>query len=187
MEKIKQKIKDLFKRDPRFDLVELNDIDTSEDPVRPELTVEFRRSHGRKMLGLKDEDGDTAAIICLAFTNDVPRSVEEMDLMSQDAANQAVLRAGLVGRIAVAYTVWARKRGGGKHILNEVYKKYKGEHHIDRLVTLSPLTEMAERFHIKNGAKLLRRNEDTQNFEYDITLEQWREYLTRTKKFLRIA
>jgi hypothetical protein len=92
-----------------------------------------------------------------------------------------------VGRIVVAYTVWARKPGGGKHILNEVYKKYKGEHHIDRLVTLSPLTEMAERFHVKNGAKLLRRNDTTQNFEYDITLEQWREYLTRTKKFLRMA
>jgi hypothetical protein len=44
------------------------------------------------MLGLKDEEGDTAAIICFAFTNEVPRSVEEMDLMSQDAANQAVLQ-----------------------------------------------------------------------------------------------
>jgi hypothetical protein len=161
MEKIKQKFKDLFTRNPRFELIELDNIDVSEDPVRPELTVEFRKQYGS--------------------------SVEEMDLMSQDAANQAVLRAGLVGRIAVAYTVWARKKGGGKHILNEVYKKYKGEHHIDRLVTLSPLTEMAERFHIKNGAKLLRRNDTTQNFEYDITLEQWREYLTRTKKFLRMA
>jgi len=187
MEKIKQKLKDLFTRNPRFELLDLDHIDITEDPVRPELTVEFRKDYGRRMLGLKDEEGDTAAIICLAFTNEVPRSVEEMDLMSQDAANQAVHRAGLVGRIAVAYTVWARKKGGGKHILNEVYKKYKGEHHIDRLVTLSPLTEMAERFHIKNGAKLLRRNETTQNFEYDITLEQWREYLTRTKKFLRMA
>jgi hypothetical protein len=107
--------------------------------------------------------------------------------MSRDAANQAVHRAGVQGSIAIAYTVWAKKKGGGKHILNEVYKKYKNEHHIDRLVTLSPLTEMAERFHIKNGAKLLRRNDTTQNFEYDITLEQWQEYLTRTKKFLRLA
>ena len=187
MEKIKQTLKDLFKRDSRFRLIELNHIDVTEDPIRSELTVEFRKSHGRKMLGLKDEEGDTAAIVCLAFTNEVPRSVEEMDLMSQDAANQAILRAGLVGRIAVAYTVWARKKGGGKHILNEVYKKYKGEHHIDRLVTLSPLTEMAEKFHLKNGAKLLRQNETTQNFEYDITLEQWQEYLNRTKKFLRMA
>jgi len=55
------------------------------------------------------------------------------------------------------------------------------------LITLSPLTEMAERFHVKNGAKLLKRNETTQNFEYDITLEQWQEYLNRTKKFLRLA
>ena len=187
MDKIKQKFKDLFTRNPRFELVYLDNIDITEDPVRPELSVEFRKSDGRRILGLRDEAGDTAAIICLAFTNEVPRSVEEMDLMSQDAANQAVLRAGVVGRIAVAYTVWARKKGGGKHILNEVYKKYKGEHHIDRLVTLSPLTEMAERFHVKNGAKLLRRNDTTQNFEYDITLEQWREYLTRTKKFLRMA
>jgi len=187
MEKIKQKFRDLFKRNARFDLIELEDIDVSQDPVRPELDVEFRRKHGRKILGLRDQDGDTAAIICLAFTNEVPRSVEEMDLMSQDASNQAMHRAGIVGRIAIAYTVWARKKGGGKHILNEVYKKYKGEHHIDRLVTLSPLTEMAEKFHIKNGAKLLRKNEHTQNFEYDITLEQWEKYLAKTKEVLKIA
>jgi hypothetical protein len=187
MEKITQKLKDLFKRNPRFELVDLAHIDITEDPVRPELSVEFRRSHGKRILGLKDEAGDTAAIICLAFTNDVPATVEEMALMSQDAYNQSILRGGLVGRIAIAYTVWAKKKGGGKHILNEVYKKFKREHHIDRLITLSPLTEMAQRFHLKNGAKLLRRNETTQNFEYDITLEQWEKYLDKTKEVLKIA
>jgi len=187
MEKIKQKLKDLFTRNPQFELVDMDNIDITEDPVRPELSMEFRKSYGRRILGLKDEAGDTAAIICIAFTNEVPASVEEMALMSHDAYNQSILRGGLVGRIAIAYTVWAKKKGGGKHILNEVYKKFKREHHIDRLVTLSPLTEMAERFHIKNGAKLLRKNETTQNFEYDITLEQWEKYLEKTKKVLRIA
>jgi len=187
MEKIKQKLKDLFTRNPQFELVDMDNIDITEDPVRPELSMEFRKSYGRRILGLKDEAGDTAAIICIAFTNEVPASVEEMALMSHDAYNQSILRGGLVGRIAIAYTVWAKKKGGGKHILNEVYKKYKREHHIERLITLSPLTEMAERFHIKNGAKLLRRNEDTQNFEYDITLEQWEQYLEKTKKVLRMA
>jgi len=187
MEKVKQALKDLFTRNPRFELVDLANIDITEDPVRPELSVEFRKSYGKRILGLRDEAGDTAAIICLAFTNDVPASVEEMALMSHDAYNQSILRGGLVGRIAIAYTVWARKKGGGKHILNEVYKKFKREHHIDRLITLSPLTEMAERFHIKNGAKLLRKNETTQNFEYDITLEQWEQYLEKTKKVLRMA
>jgi hypothetical protein len=187
MDQIKQKFRDLFTRNPRFELIELDQIDVTEDPVRPELSVEFRKSDGKRILGLRDEAGDTAAIICLAFTNDVPASVEEMALMSHDAYNQSILRGGLVGKIAIAYTVWARKKGGGKHILNEVYKKFKREHHIERLITLSPLTEMAERFHIKNGAKLLRKNEHTQNFEYDITLEQWEQYLDKTKKVLRMA
>jgi len=187
MENVKRRLRDLFKRDPRFELIELEHVDVTEDPVRPELSMEFRRSNGKKVLGLKDEAGDIAAIICLAFTNDVPATVEEMALMSHDAYNQSILRGGLVGKIAIAYTVWAKKKGGGKHILNEVYKKYKREHHIDRLITLSPLTEMAERFHLKNGAKLLRKNEHTQNFEYDITLEQWEKYLDRTKEVLKIA
>jgi hypothetical protein len=187
MEQIKKRIKEVFAKAPKFELVELPFIDVSEDPVRPELSLEFRQSHGRKIFGIKDEEGDIAAVMCFAFTHGIPKSVEEMDVMSRDAANQAVLRAGVQGSVAIAYTVWAKKKGGGKHMVNEVYKKYKSEHHIDRLVTLSPLTEMAERFHIKNGAKLLRRNDTTQNFEYDITLEQWQEYLTRTKKFLRLA
>jgi len=187
MEKIKQKLKDLFTRNPRFELVDLEHIDITEDPVRPELSVDFRISDGKRILGLRDEAGEIAAIICLAFTNDVPASVEEMALMSHDAYNQSILRGGLVGKIAIAYTVWARKKGGGKHILNEVYKKFKRERHIERLITLSPLTEMAERFHLKNGAKLLRRNEHTQNFEYDITLEQWEKYLEKTKEVLKIA
>ena len=38
---------------------------------------------------------------------------------------------------------------------------------VDRFVTLSPPTEMAERFHIKNGAIKLRVNEETVNFEYE--------------------
>ena len=144
-------------------------------------------THGKKIYGLKDKDNDIAAIICVAFTNDIPTTIEELDTMSIDASGLSVLRAGIVGNIAVAYTVWAKKKGGGKHILNEIYKKFKREHYIERLVTLSPLTQMAEKFHIKNGAKLLKRNELTQNFEYDITLEQWNRYLERAKEFLRLT
>ena len=35
-------------------------------------------------------------------------------------------------------------------------------------MTLSPLTEMATRFHSNNGAKLIQINETTQNFEYQV-------------------
>ena len=53
-------------------------------------------------------------------------------------------------------------------IVKEVFKKIKKSNHLNRLVTLSPLTEMATKFHSNNGAKLLQVNESTQNFEYII-------------------
>mgnify|MGYP000843578419 CR=1 FL=1 len=187
MEKVIEKFNVLFKKDPKFDLEELHDIDITEDPVRPELSLKFRTTEGRKIYGLRDAEGDIAAIICIAHTDRVPTTVEELELFSRDAHMKSIHRAGIVGSIAIAYTVWAKKKGGGRHILNEIYKKYKREKHIDRLITLSPLTEMASRFHLKNGAKLLQRNETTQNFEYDITLEQWEKALQKTKNVLKIA
>ena len=54
-------------------------------------------------------------------------------------------------------------------IVKEVFKKIKKSNHLNRLVTLSPLTEMASKFHSRNGAKLLQVNETTQNFEYIVT------------------
>ena len=121
MEQLKKRIKEVFAKAPRFELVELPFIDVSEDPVRPELSLEFRQAYGRKIYGIKDEEGDIAAVMCFAFTNDIPKSVEEMDALSRDAAMQAVHRAGVQGSIAIAYTVWAKKKGGGKHMVNEVY------------------------------------------------------------------
>ena len=61
-----------------------------------------------------------------------------------------------------------KKKGGGKLIVKEVFKKIKKSHHLNRLVTLSPLTEMARKFHLRNGAIELGVNKESQNFEYKI-------------------
>ena len=164
MEQITERIKKAFDKSPKYDLVEMPYIDCKEDPVRPELTLEFRQAYGRKVFGLKDSEGDIAAIICFAFTNKVPTTIEEMDVLSRDAAMPAIHRAGVQGDIAIAYTVWAKKKGGGRAIVNEVYKMVKESNHLNRLVTLSPLTDMARNFHLKNGAKELQVNEKSQNF-----------------------
>ena len=150
------------------ELVELKKCNTDEDPVRPELDNNFRRSNGRKIYGVKFK-GEIYAVMCFAYTNEIPRSVEELDKLSQDAYLQSTLRGQNVGKIAIAYTVWSKKKGGGKLIVKEVFKKIKRSNHLNRLITLSPLTEMAFKFHSKNGAKLIQVNETTQNFEYKVS------------------
>ena len=148
-------------------LVELNECNTSEDPVRPELDNNFRTGYGRKIYGVKYQD-EIHAVMCFAYTNEIPKSVEELEKLSTDAFLQSAMRDQKGGQIAIAYTVWSKKKGGGKLIVKEVFKKIKKSNHLNRLVTLSPLTEMATKFHEKNGAKLIQINENTQNFEYKV-------------------
>ena len=52
------------------ELVSLKECDTSEDPVRPELSNEFRTSYGRKIYGVKYKN-EIHAIMCFAFTNEI--------------------------------------------------------------------------------------------------------------------
>ena len=148
-------------------LIELKKCNTEEDPVRPELDNIFRRSYGRKIYGVKYM-GEIHAVMCFAYTNQIPKNVDELRKFSHDAFLQSAQRDQNVGQIAIAYTVWSKKKGGGKLIVKEVFKKIKKSNHLNRLVTLSPITDMATKFHTRNGAKLLQINETTQNFEYKV-------------------
>ena len=152
----KNKVDDFFKWIKGTELVELDNIDVSEDPVRPELTLGFRITHGRKIFGLK-YNNEIEAIICVAFCPEIPYTVREMDYMSRVDG----------GEIAIAYTVWSRKRGAGREIIIKL-REWVIKNNYKRLVTLSPLTPMATHFHIKNGAKQIKVSEDTQNFEYKL-------------------
>ena len=156
MKKFKDSVDDFFKWVKGTELVELDDIDVSEDPVRQELTLGFRITHGRKIFGLK-YNKEIEAIVCVAFCPEVPFTVRGMDYMSRVKD----------GDIAIAYTVWSRKRGAGREIIQKL-REWTIEHNFKRLVTLSPLTPMATHFHVKNGAKQVHINEETQNFEYEL-------------------
>jgi hypothetical protein len=165
--KVKEKLDNFFDWVKGAELVELNLCETSEDPVRPELTNQFRTEYGRKIYGVKYKK-EICAIMCFGFANGVPKTVKELDLMTKDAHLQSTLRDQNVGQIAIAYTIWSKKKGGGKLIVKEVFKKIKKSNHLNRLVTLSPLTDMARNFHLNNGAFELQVNETTQNFEYKV-------------------
>jgi len=164
---IKKKFQNFFGWVRGAKLVELKECDVSNDPVRPELDNIFRTSYGRKIFGVKYKD-EIHAVMCFAFTNKIPKTVNELDLMSKDAFLQSATRDQKIGKIAIAYTIWSNKKGGGKLIVKQVFKMIKKSNHLNRLVTLSPLTEMARNFHLNNGAKEIQVNDETQNFEYKI-------------------
>ena len=149
---------DFFKWIKKTELVQLAEINTEDDPVRPELDNEFRVSNGRKIFGLK-YNNEIEGVVCIAFTNELPATVKELDLMSVNEKDS---------QIAIAYTLWSLKKGAGKKIMKELLKYMKEQNNIDSIMTLSPLTPMATHYHIRNGAKLIKINPTTQNFEYKI-------------------
>ena len=91
------------------ELVQLKKCNPSEDPVRPELDNDFRTGYGRKIYGVKYK-GEIHAVMCFAYTNEIPKSVEELEKLSTDAFLQSAMRDQKVGKIAIAYTVWSKKK-----------------------------------------------------------------------------
>ena len=130
----------------------------SSDPVRPELDVEFKTSLGRGVFGLKGSDGKWKAFLCFARTFLIPKDVQELDQLTR-----------IDGNIIVPYTVWSHEKGAGRTIINQVLSRISNtDMGVDRVVTLSPLTEMARKFHLRNNATEFRINSTTVNFEYAV-------------------
>ena len=131
----------------------------SSDPVQPGLDVAFKTAKGRGVFGLKNNIGDWKAFMCYARTFLIPKDVDELTKFTNEDGN-----------VVIPYTVWSHEKGSGRIIINEVlqYVRANPSFGVDRVVTLSPQTEMARRFHVRNGASVFRLNDETVNFEYDL-------------------
>ena len=69
--------------------------------------------------------------------------------------------------VAVFYTVWSYDRGAGRQLVNELSQHIRDNNStVQRWVTLSPRTEMAEQFHLNNGAELFAMYDANQTFDY---------------------
>jgi len=136
----------------KLEMIRLISMDELEildkDPVRPHIN---KLEVGKQVYVLDD----LSAVICICYCTQVPTTEEELEKFRDDT-----------GSIAVAYTVWSSKKGAGRAIVNELLELMKAKDSVNRLVTMSPLTEMAKNFHTRNGAVLLLENTDSYNFEY---------------------
>lgn len=132
-----------------------------DDPVRPHLSAEYRTT-GRKKAFALVEGSEVLAIVCCAYNSSVPKTEADLDSV------------GGYEMIVTPYTVWSYKKGAGRQIIECLLRFVQQEHesigksYWPRIVTLSPKTEMATKFHISNGAVLLASNSNTDNFEYSI-------------------
>ena len=120
-----------------------------EDPVRKNIPYEWRvDSPKREIFHLEEK-----AVLCVAHLNAIP--ITEEELMSFEW-----------GQFSIFYTVWSKEKGLGRQIIIDTWNLLKMQHTGNRYITMSPKTEMAMKFHLRNGAILLQENPTTNNFEY---------------------
>ena len=133
----------------------------SDDPVRPNIPHHLRLADKNKVFCYYESDDDTTpkAIVCVVVKDYVPTKEDDI-LDSKDSEK---------GTILTLYTIWSYATGAGRNLVFELLDYVKGSlNEIERIVTLSPKTEMARKFHIKNGAVKLQENDTTINYEYSI-------------------
>ena len=144
----------------------VTDFSIEKDIVRPEYDVEFRISEDREVFAWGRSLVPYqvySALCCVAYCNEIPINMEQL---TEYSINHSPYR----GDIAVAYTVWncSDTKGSGRSLILALQKHFSSHAKVNRLVTLSPLTEMAKKFHLSNGATLLSTNPESYNFEYEI-------------------
>jgi hypothetical protein len=126
-----------------------------DDPVRPHIPHDQRFGSNRKVFALTEDD-QVKAVVCAKLCSSIPSS--EQELLADNADNPDT---------AVFYTIWSYAPGAGQKLIRAGLEQVRQElPNVKRFVTLSPTTEMARRFHLKNGAEIFRVNGDTVNYEY---------------------
>lgn len=127
-----------------------------DDPVRPEISREFRVT-GSRFVATTVRDEKPRAMVCVSLHDFVPTTVEDL------------AKAPVEPTTAIFYTIWSYAPGAAAELLFAVVDQIKELFPtVTRFVTLSPKTEMAYKFHIRNGASVLQENDTTVNYEYSV-------------------
>jgi hypothetical protein len=133
-----------------------------DDPVRPHIPLEQRINEAAELLILKAGD-EILAATCMQWLKGVPECEEDLISMDKDK------------EVAVFYTIWSYAPGAGATLLQQAAEWLKKDYeNLKSIVTLSPQTPVARRFHLKNGARIRKENATTVNYEY-YSLDQFKE------------
>jgi len=150
-----------------------------DDPIRPKLfkdnSVRFEDPF-HVYAEVNDETGEIAAIVCTIVCKFVPQDEYQIKLIAMGKTKQIEKQLkerekiyGQLGTVLCPYSIWSYQRGHGRKLISNLLEATPVMHpEVDAVITMSPHTHTAMKFHLNNGAGLFSTNEETVNYEYEV-------------------
>jgi len=150
-----------------------------DDPVRKDLFKDdsVRFTGNFKVFAEVDKSGfDTVvnAIVCVVLSPTIPdsedvlRFIQELgEELNEDWENDTGTSFGLV---LCPYSLWSYNKGAGRRLINNLLEAVPVMYpRVQGIITMSPKTDMAMKFHLGNGAEIMEVNPETINYLYDLS------------------
>jgi len=150
-----------------------------DDPIRPKLfkdnSVRFEDPF-HVYAEVNDETGEIAAIVCTIVCKFVPQDEYQIKLIAMGKTKQIEKQLkerekiyGQLGTVLCPYSIWSYQKGHGRKLISNLLEATPVMHpEVDAVITMSPHTHTAMKFHLNNGAGLFSTNEETVNYEYEV-------------------
>jgi len=147
-----------------------------DDPVRPNLfDADEARFHGpfRVFAEVDGDSGEVQAVVCVVLTAFVVTDEDDLLMLAnggffmETEDGEDVTNADPT--LACPYSIWSYKKGAGRQLISSLIEFVTvALPTVDSVVTMSPKSDSALKFHTNNGAEMFSVNEDTINYLYEI-------------------
>ena len=125
---------------------------------------------------VNDETGEIAAVVCVVICKFVPQDEYQLKVVAagkltdiEEALAEREAVYGALGTVLCPYSIWSYQKGHGRRLINNLLEAAPLMHpEVDAVITMSPHTHTAMKFHLSNGAGLFSTNEKTVNYEYEV-------------------
>ena len=151
----------------------------ADDPIRPKLfkdnSVRFEDPF-HVYAEVNDETGEIAAIVCTIVCKFVPQDEYQIKLIAMGKTKQIEKQLkereaihGELGTVLCPYSIWSYQRGHGRKLISNLLEATPIMHpEVVAVITMSPHTDTAMKFHLNNGAGIFSSNKKTVNYEYEV-------------------
>ena len=148
-----------------------------DDPVRKALFKDNRIRFDDPFAvyaEINEETGEIAAVVCVVVCKFIPQDEYQLRLIASGSTQELEdtleeVSEGELGTVVCPYTIWSYQRGHGRNLINNLLEAVPVMYpEADALITMSPHTRTALKFHVRNGAVMIDRGEGAVNYEYEL-------------------